>query len=85
MVDRIAYITQQGQLQPTGTVAAAPSRSQKSLPFGVVLTLDDADIDISKLPGGSTGTATIYTDQAKATHLIRRVMIRMETFINYIL
>ena len=29
-VDRIAYITPQGQLQPTGTVAAAPSSSQKT-------------------------------------------------------
>ena len=84
-VDRIAYITPEGQLQPTGTIATAPSRSQKTLPFGVVLKLDDTDIDISELPGGSTGTASIYTDQAKATHLIRRVMIRMETFINYIL
>ncbi|XZE56118.1 HlyD family secretion protein [Planctomycetaceae bacterium SH139] len=84
-VDRIAYITPEGQLQPTGTIATAPSRSQKTLPFGVVLKLDETDIDISELPGGSTGTATIYTDQAIATHLIRRVMIRMETFINYIL
>lgn len=86
-VDRIAYITPQGQLQPTGTVAAAPSSSQKTLPFGVVLILDDAgpDIDIHELPGGATGTAAIYTDSVKATHLIRRVMIRMETFMNYIM
>ncbi|QDV24202.1 HlyD family secretion protein [Aureliella helgolandensis] len=86
-VDRIAYITPQGQLQPTGTVAAAPSSSQKTMPFGVVLTLDDAgpDIDIHELPGGATGTAAIYTDSVKATHLIRRVMIRMETFMNYIM
>ncbi|SMP43308.1 Biotin-lipoyl like [Neorhodopirellula lusitana] len=86
-VDRIAYITPQGQLQPTGVVAAAPSSSQKTLPFGVVLTLDDAgpEFDIHELPGGATGTAAIYTDSVKATHLIRRVMIRMETFMNYIM
>ncbi|MCM2369455.1 HlyD family secretion protein [Aporhodopirellula aestuarii] len=86
-VDRIAYITPQGQLQPTGTVATAPSSSQKAMPFGVVLTLEDAgpDIDIHELPGGVTGTAAIYTDSVKATHLIRRVMIRMETFMNYIM
>ena len=86
-VDKIAYITPQGQLQPTGTVAAAPSSSQEPIPFGVVLTLDDAgpDIDIHELPGGVTGTAAIYTDSVKATHLIRRVMIRMETFMNYIM
>ncbi|QDS94680.1 Inner membrane protein YiaV precursor [Roseimaritima multifibrata] len=86
-VDRIAYITPQGQLQPTGTVAAAPSKGQQTSTFGVVLTLDDAgpDVDIHELPGGATGTAAIYTDSVKATHLIRRVMIRMETFMNYIM
>ncbi len=37
------------------------------------------------LPGGAVGTAAIYTDQAKFTHVIRRVMMRMQAWINYLL
>jgi hypothetical protein len=36
-------------------------------------------------PGGAVGTATIYTDSVSMTHLIRRVMMRMQTWMNYIL
>ena len=84
-VEKIAYMTPEGQLQPTGNVALAPSRSQTPLPYGVVLELNDTGVQVGQLPGGATGTAAIYTDAARPAHLIRRVMIRMEAYLNYIL
>ena len=36
------------------------------------------------LPGGSVGSAAIYTDSVRATHIIRKVMIRMEAWVNYL-
>ena len=84
-VEKIAYITPEGQVQPTGDVALAPTQDTAALPYGVVLTIDDPNMDASQLPGGGVGTAAIYTDSAKATHVIRRVMVRMESYMNYIL
>jgi hypothetical protein len=51
----------------------------------VILTLDDERVTPEALPGGAVGRAAIYTENAQATHIIRRVMLRMETWLNYIL
>ena len=39
-------------------------------------------MDIASVPGG---TGAIYTDSVKATHLIRRVMLRMQAWLNYLI
>ena len=85
-VTNIATINQQGQLLPSGSVPDAPSAATtEASPFAVVVELhEDENIDIKNLPGGSLGTAAIYTDKMKASHLIRRVMIRMEAWMNYV-
>lgn len=84
-VDEIAYVSSQGQLQPSGNVMNAPGVNHEAVPFGVRLKLDDGvDIDIARLPGGAIGTAAIYTHKARSAHIIRRVMLRMEAWTNYI-
>jgi multidrug resistance efflux pump len=83
-VDSIAYITPQGQLQPSGLVPAAPTGQQPAAPFGVILGLKGGELDARRIPGGAVGTAAIYTDSVRMTHLIRRVMIRMETWLSYV-
>lgn len=62
-----------GQVQTSGT-ALAP-RTVEAAPFVVRITLDDADF-AKRLPAGSAGTATIYTDHVKPTHVVRRVILR---------
>ena len=54
------------------------------IPFVVRVALDD-EVLAAKLPAGTTGEAAIYTDIVRPTHIIRRVMIRMTSFLNYIL
>ena len=49
-----------------------------------ILKLDDADIDPNELPGGAIGAAAIYTESVKVTHLLRRVELRMKSWLNYI-
>ncbi|MCG8649979.1 MAG: hypothetical protein MI861_09100, partial [Pirellulales bacterium] len=84
-VDEIAYVNPQGQLQASGAVMNAPGANQIAVPFGVRLKLDDeTELDLHQLPGGSVGKAAIYTDKMKGTHLIRRVMIRMDAWLNYV-
>ena len=83
-VESIALINPQGQLAPSGKVPTAPTGQQSPLPYGVILALSEDSPDLPKVPGGALGTAAIYTDAAKQSQVIRRVMMRMQTWINYI-
>ena len=86
-VKGIAYMTPDGQLSPSGNVPTAPTAGTFPLPYGVELELDEELPDILKktgLPGGSVGTAAIYTDSVASTHIIRKVMVRMEAWMNYL-
>ena len=67
-----------GQAEPTG-IAQAP-RQLVPYPYYVGLRLKE-DVD---LPVGAIGTAGIYTDNFKAVHLIRRVMMHMDAWKNYV-
>lgn len=77
-------VTAGAQIQPSGLLPQAPTAADPALPFFVALELDDESIDLAKIPGGAVGTAAIYTDSVSATHIIRRVMVRMEAWMNYI-
>lgn len=37
-----------------------------------------------RLPAGSTGTAAIYTEHVRITHIIRRVILRQLAILNYV-
>lgn len=84
-VESIAYTTPAGQVQPTGVVPTVPAPEHQRLPYGVILAIDDDRIDPSKLPGGAFGTAAVYTGSSQMTHIIRRVELRMQSWLNYIL
>jgi RND family efflux transporter MFP subunit len=70
-----------GQAQVSGT-AVAPKEIQ-SAPLVVRVRLDDQDL-AKRLPAGSTGTAAIFTEAVKPTHMIRRVLLRQIAILNYI-
>jgi len=70
-----------GQVQASG-LAVTPKEVQ-SAPFAVRVKLDD-DGAAQSLPAGSSGTAAIFTDHVKASHIIRRVILRQIAILNYI-
>lgn len=84
-VNRIAYSNAAGQLSPSGHLTSLEDSFDSPMPYGVVLDLDDDRVDATKLAGGASGSAAIYTDSMQATHVIRRVMIRMDAWLNYIM
>ena len=84
VVDSIIDITAGAQLQPSGLLPTAPTVQEPSLPYGVRLRLKEPPPTIDPVLGGAVGTAAIYTDAAKATQVIRRVMLRMESWMNYL-
>jgi RND family efflux transporter MFP subunit len=80
-VETVLQAISTGQTAVTG-VAVTPSQIQ-SAPFVVRIRLDDAKL-MSRLPAGSTGLAAIFTDHVKASHVIRRVLLRQVAITNYI-
>ena len=67
-----------GLLTPSGNVSALPDFT--SVPSLVTLRLDD-DIE---LPAGMIGKATIFTEEFGKSHVIRKIMLRMDTWLNYV-
>jgi multidrug resistance efflux pump len=80
-VETIFQAISTGQTQVSGT-AVAPKDIQ-SAPFVVRVKLDDEDL-AKRLPAGSTGTAAIFTEAVKLTHVIRKVLLRQIAILNYI-
>ncbi len=83
-VKRIVFSTAAGQYQPSGQLTSMSSTSQFAEPYAVLLEVDDKSLNIDRLPGGASGSAAIYTESMGATHIIRRVMLRMDAWMNYI-
>ncbi len=93
-VTGIALITPDGQVAPSGNIALAPTAQNIPQPFAVLLKLDqdvfkETEIvalnNIKDLPGGAFGTGAIYTESVEATHVIRKIMIRMDAWMNFIM
>ncbi len=81
-IHTILQVASQGQLAVSGTLPqAGPIQAE---PFFVRIELDD-DPQLIQLHPGMVGTAAIYTKNAAPTHMIRKVMIRMEAIMNYVI
>ncbi|MCB1859228.1 MAG: hypothetical protein KDI63_13185 [Gammaproteobacteria bacterium] len=86
--------TPQGQLATSGEIPLAPNPQTVAQPHGVLLELVDTDaipsesmqsIALGRIPGEAVGSGAIYTDSVTATLLIRRIMVRMQAWLNYVL
>lgn len=72
----------QGQAQTTGTVPLP--QQVEALPFYVRIRMDD-DVTASEMPAGTVGSVANNTETAIMPHVIRRVMIRMDGYLNYVI
>jgi multidrug resistance efflux pump len=70
-----------GTVPPSG--AAPAPRSISPTAFFVRLELDDPQL-LERVPAGAMASVAVYTTKGKATHLIRRVMLRMDAWMNYV-
>jgi multidrug resistance efflux pump len=80
-VESVLQAISAGQVQASG-LAVTPKQIQSG-PFIVRVTLDDADV-ARRLPAGSAGDAAIFTDRVKASHVIRKVLLRQVAILNYV-
>ena len=80
-VESVLQAVATGQTQTSGT--AVMPKDIEAVPFVVRVRLDDREF-ADRLPAGSAGTAAIYTDHLKPTHMVRRVILRQYAILNYI-
>ena len=80
-VESVLQAVATGQTQTSGT--AVMPKDIEAVPFVVRVRLDDREF-ADRLPAGSAGTAAIYTDHLKPTHIVRRVILRQYAILNYI-
>jgi len=84
-VDSINLMSETGQLQPSGELPAQPTGQPPPGQYAVILKIKDAADLPFGVPGGAIGTAAIYTESARITQIIRKIMVRMEAWMKYII
>jgi multidrug resistance efflux pump len=80
-VDSIVPATGEGQLAPTGTLLTFEPTPRAR--FAVRLELDDGSGGF-EMPAGAGGNAAIYTQKGRAIRIVRKVIIRVYTWLNYL-
>jgi membrane fusion protein, multidrug efflux system len=82
-VDYVISATGGGQFETGGTIPNASKIGSDGL-YAVRINFSDAAV-ARKLSLGSGGSATIYTDKGKPTHVISKVAIRMKKWLLYVM
>ena len=83
-VDSVIWAQGQGQIAMSGNL---PQTGPMPIPpgrFAVKLTLAPKDRDLF-LAAGATGEAAIYTDHFAPLHIIRKVILRVGSYTNYLI
>ena len=83
-VKAILDVMAQGQLQPSGALMdpQAPERQMAGRALATIEILDD--ISPYNLPGGVTAEVAIYTDHWHHVALLRRILLRMSSWMNFV-
>ncbi|MGC1466512.1 MAG: HlyD family secretion protein [Pseudolabrys sp.] len=83
-VKAILDVMAQGQLQPTGALVdpEAPERRTPGRALATIEILDD--LSPYQLPGGVSAEVAIYTDHFHHVGVMRRVLLRMSSWMNYV-
>lgn len=83
-VDSIIWAQGQGQLPLTGTLPQTGAAAKPEGRFAVKLVIDERDKDVF-LAAGARGTGAIYTRHLHAVHIIRKVLLRVSSYLNWII
>lgn len=81
-VESVVMASSQGQVSMSGNMTAP--KALAAVPFVVRLLVDDQQL-MSRLPAGALADVAVYTDQGASTHVIRKVMLRMTAWMNYVI
>jgi multidrug resistance efflux pump len=82
-VDSILWAQSQGQMDASGNL---PQTTFTPPPgkFPVKLVVADSDKDVF-LAAGARGAAAVYTEHLTPVHIIRKVLLRVESYLDYVI
>ena len=83
-VDSVIWAQGQGQLPPSGTLPMIGVLTQPPGRFAVKFDIADKDKEVF-MAAGAAGSAAIYTERLAAIHIIRKVVLRVGSYINYLI
>jgi multidrug resistance efflux pump len=81
-VKNILDVMVQGQLQPTGSLIDPEERQRPGRVVADIEILED--LTAERLPGGASGQVALYTPYWHHFAIIRRVLLRMKSWQNYV-
>lgn len=82
-VKTIASAVAPGQLQPSGNMIDA-EQIQYDGRLNVVIEFDEGELDDFKIADGFTGEVAVYSKHMKETAVVRRVLMRMKSWTNFV-
>ena len=82
-VNSIIWASGAGQVQATGTIPMTGVLTAPSQRFAVKFDVADRDKELF-LAAGAAGDAAIYTNHAAFLHILRKVILRVGSYMNYL-
>ena len=82
-VDSVIWAIGQGQVQASGTIPMSTLANTPPGQFAVKFDVADRDRQLF-LAAGATGDAAIFTQHAQFLHILRKVIIRVGSYMNYL-
>jgi len=82
-VDSVVWAMGQGQLLPSGTLPMSTLANQPPGQFAVKFDLAPRDRELF-LAAGAVGETAIYTQSVAAIHILRKVILRVSSYMNYL-
>jgi hypothetical protein len=82
-VDSIIWAIGQGQVPASGTIPMSTLANQPPGTYAVKFDLADRDRQLF-LAAGASGDAAIYTQHAQFLHILRKVILRVGSYMNYL-
>jgi multidrug resistance efflux pump len=83
-VDSIVWAMGQGQLPASGTIPMSTLANQPPGQYAVKFDVADRDRDLF-LAAGAVGDAAIFTQHGEILHVIRKVILRVGSYTNYLI
>jgi len=83
-VDSVIWAQGLGQLPPSGTLPMIGVLTQPPGRFAVKFDIAERDKEVF-MAAGAAGSAAIYTERLHAIHIVRKVILRVGAYLNYLI
>jgi multidrug resistance efflux pump len=83
-IEALIDAVSQGQLQATGVLLNPEDRAKSAGLASVNISIMD-DVSPYQLPAGATAQVAVYSDHWRPVAAIRRILLRMKSWLNYVL